>query len=412
MSQVFDVAVIGAGAAGIGAGRRLAQTRASFLLVDARARVGGRAHTLMHGETPLDLGCEWLHSGDVNVMAALAAALGFDVDRARAPWERPAARRGLSADEREDFGRAFAAFEKRVDERAEQEPSTAASAYLEPGCRWNPLLNAVFSFISGASLDRIDARDYARYQDTGVNWRVVRGYGALFDACAARLPLALNTRVIAVSHAPAGLRIETTRGAIAARSAIVTLPSSILETISFTPDLPEKSQAASALPLGNAEKVFFALQSAEEFAADSSVLPRIDAADIGSYTLRPRGLPLIECYFGGALASDLARSGAAAMAAFASQELASVMGAAFPSRLTVLHATAWAIDPYARGSYSYAEPGFAEMRETLAAPAPPLFFAGEACSRHFYSTAHGAYETGWNAAGDAIALVQRSIPTG
>jgi hypothetical protein len=47
----------------------------------------------------------------------------------------------------------------------------------------------------------------------------------------------------------------------------------------------------------------------------------------------------------------------------------------------------------------------------LAAPAPPLFFAGEACSKHFYSTA-GAYEAGWRAAGDAIALIQRSIPTG
>jgi monoamine oxidase len=52
------------------------------------------------------------------------------------------------------------------------------------------------------------------------------------------------------------------------------------------------------------------------------------------------------------------------------------------------------------------------MRQTLAAPAPPLFFAGEACSKHRYSTAHGAFETGWNAADAALAFLQRSMPTG
>ena len=40
-----DILVIGAGAAGIGAGRRLAAGPASFLIVEARDRPGGRAHT-------------------------------------------------------------------------------------------------------------------------------------------------------------------------------------------------------------------------------------------------------------------------------------------------------------------------------------------------------------------------------
>ena len=58
-----DVAVIGAGAAGIAAGRRLAEAkRASFVVLEARERSGGRAWTVEKDGLPLDLGCEWLHS--------------------------------------------------------------------------------------------------------------------------------------------------------------------------------------------------------------------------------------------------------------------------------------------------------------------------------------------------------------
>ena len=64
----------------------------------------------------------------------------------------------------------------------------------------------------------------------------------------------------------------------------------------------------------------------------------------------------------------------------------------------------WAADPYARGSYSYAVPGAADERAVLATPVDErLFFAGEACSRHDFSTAHGAYHTGIAAAEQIIA---------
>ena len=62
-----DVAVIGAGAVGIAAGRRLAEAkRASFIVIEARERAGGRAWTVEAEGLPLDLGYEWLHSADRN----------------------------------------------------------------------------------------------------------------------------------------------------------------------------------------------------------------------------------------------------------------------------------------------------------------------------------------------------------
>ena len=412
MSQVFDVAVIGAGAAGIGAGRRLMSAGASFVVLEARDRVGGRALTI--GEPyPLDLGCGWLHSGERNVMAAIAESLGFELDRTPAPWQRQSGEQGVNDAEQRAFRRAFAAFEERIDRGAEQNPSVAASSYLEEGGRWNALINAVFAYISGASLDCIDARDYARYEDTGVNWRVRKGYGALFAALAAALPVRLETIVRAIDHSRTTLTIATTRGDIEARAAIITAPVSIFAQIALTPDLSGKREAAASLPMGAAEKLYFALRDAEEFPIDGHLFPRLDTIEMGSYHLRPMGRPLIEAYFGASLARHLAEAGAETMADYARGELANLLGSSFPKRLTMLAASSWARDPWARGSYSYAKPGCAEARQLLAAPHGALFFAGEACSRARYSTAHGAYETGVEAGDQALAfLAQRSMPTG
>src|SRR5271166_1644321 len=79
-----DVAVIGAGAAGIGAARCLREAGAvSVLVLEARARVGGRVHTISPTGFPLDRGAEWLHSADRNPLSPIAQRLGFSVHRRR-----------------------------------------------------------------------------------------------------------------------------------------------------------------------------------------------------------------------------------------------------------------------------------------------------------------------------------------
>jgi monoamine oxidase len=66
------------------------------------------------------------------------------------------------------------------------------------------------------------------------------------------------------------------------------------------------------------------------------------------------------------------------------------------------------VDPLSRGSYSYALPGRADDRAALAAPVDGrIFFAGEACSRTDFSTAHGAFRTGVVAAEQAIEALRK-----
>ena len=77
------------------------------------------------------------------------------------------------------------------------------------------------------------------------------------------------------------------------------------ETLRFSPALPEKLEAAHALPLGVADKVFLALDRADDLPAETRLFGATDQTETGSYTLRPFGRPLIDGYFGGPFARAL-----------------------------------------------------------------------------------------------------------
>jgi monoamine oxidase len=173
----------------------------------------------------------------------------------------------------------------------------------------------------------------------------------------------------------------------------------------FSPLLPEKTDAAAGLPLGLADKLYLTLEQAEEFEQDSRVFGNTDRSATAIYHMRPFGRALIECYFGGSNADALEKEGEKAFADFAAGELCKVFGNDFRRRIRPLPMHMWRSDPFARGAYSYARPGKAGCRAVLAAPVDDrLFFAGEACSPHFFSTAHGAYESGVVAAEQIIKL--------
>src|ERR1700722_18218460 len=79
MAADVDVVIIGAGAAGISAARRLAASHLSAIVLEATARIGGRAWTWDVAGMQLDLGCGWLHSADRNPWTRIAEAAGFAV---------------------------------------------------------------------------------------------------------------------------------------------------------------------------------------------------------------------------------------------------------------------------------------------------------------------------------------------
>ncbi len=404
----FETVVVGGGAAGIAAARRLHQAGVDCLIVEARARLGGRAWTVAGPSgSALDLGCGWLHSADRNPWVAVAEEQGRTIDKTPPPWRRRSSSLGFTEDSRLEFLKAQEEFFSRVSERAQKEPDVPAAALMEAGCRWNNLINAVGTYISGAELDRVSARDFDNFEDTGVNWRVVEGYGATIAACGEKYPAAINCPVLRIDHHGKRLKIETQQGGITADQAIVTIPSAVLAEADnlFSPALPDKTQAAQGLPLGLADKLFLSLENAEEFEKDSRLFGATDRTATATYHLRPFGRPQIEVFFGGTLAAELEQADERAFFDFAVSELTGLLGSAFSQRVKPIHIHRWAADPFARGSYSYARPGMADCRAKLAASVNNrLFFAGEACSPGDFSTAHGGWITGVAAAEQVLSV--------
>jgi monoamine oxidase len=152
MTEV-DVAIIGAGAAGLAAASALASAPLTTIVLEAQGRIGGRAHTVTHSGLPLDLGCEWLHSADRNPLVAAISALGLTIDKTPPPWANPAATATFSAEERQAYGAAFAALDEKVEVAALEAEDGPVSRLLEPGGRWNPLLNAFSAYYNGEAFD-------------------------------------------------------------------------------------------------------------------------------------------------------------------------------------------------------------------------------------------------------------------
>ncbi len=405
LSSEVDIAIIGAGVAGLGAYRALAGSGLSVIILEARDRIGGRALTKYQaGGIVFDVGCEWLHSADHNAFVSIARSLDFDVAEAPPHWGEQSYNINFSLAEQREFHAASDAFYKRLEMASDDPIDTAAAVWLETGNRWNPLIDAVSSYVNGAELSVVSVRDAESYFETSQNWRVRRGFGALISAYGACCNVALHTVVNKIDHTARQIVVETSRGAVHAKRVIYTLPTSLTaeEAVRFHPGLPAKLVASTGLPLGCAEKVMLAIDEPEMFPEEGHLFGAIDRTATGSYDLRPLGQPCIEAFFGGSLAHDLEATGQ--LAAFAIDELVALLGTGFRNKVRPSASSCWARDRFAKGSYSHALPGHSEDRAVLAAPVDGrLFFAGEATSARFFSTAHGAYESGVRAANEVSA---------
>ncbi|WP_298873333.1 NAD(P)/FAD-dependent oxidoreductase [uncultured Bradyrhizobium sp.] len=402
-----DVAIIGAGAAGLGAAHALEGSGLSVIVLEARNRLGGRAWTVQASpEVTFDVGCGWLHSADKNSFVPIARALGFELNKDLPPWRERAYGNAFPQSERDEFMRAMDAFYERLWQAAQKGKDEPASQSLEPGNRWNPMIDAISTYINGCELQDMSTLDWDAYEDSELNWRVRRGYGALIAAYGAPCPVALNCNVTLIDHSDKRVRIKTSLGTLAADKVIVTVPTNLIadEAIRFAPQLPTKIDAAAGLPLGIDDKVTLALDGAEAFPKEGNLRGATMRTEMGTYHIRPFGQPCIEGFFGGSFARQLEDSGDGSIAAHSIDEIAGFIGNDIRRKLKPLCESRWGRDPFARGSYSHALPGHAGDRAVLAAPVDGrLFFAGEATSPNFFTTAHGARDSGERAAKEVLA---------
>jgi monoamine oxidase len=409
MQADFDVVIVGGGAAGIGAARRLAATRLSTVLLEASSRLGGRAWTQAISGMELDLGCGWLHSAEKNAWAVLAEEAGVRLDRSRAAWGVQYGDLGFTRREQAEARMAFEGWMQRLP--GTRSTSDRASDALDPRSEWNPYIQAIVNFISGGSLEQMSATDYLAYDEasTDSNWRAPAGYGALIaSSFPARLALRLVTPVESVELSADGVILGTAAGSIRARAIILTVSSAVLggDTIRLPAGLDPWREAAKLLPLGRNEKLFLEIVGAAMFEKETQVLGNPRDACTASYYLRPLDKPVIECFLGGDSARILEQGGPPAAFEFALAQLAALFGADVRRKLRPLAASDWGRELRVDGGYSYALAGHAAARQSLArAFEQRIFFAGEATSPDEFSTAHGAHDSGLRAADEVIAAL-------
>ena len=402
MNEPVDVAVIGAGTAGIAAARTLLAAGRRVTVLEARDRVGGRAAVDTSLGVPADLGAAWLHFARKNPVADWARAYGFTIDEREPDWgsrgciegrrPSPAAIAGWEAAMKRYYGAIEAAAAAGRD---------VALAEVLPQDDYRARFDAVMTWAVGAESREISTVDLDAYDEGGPNWAVVEGLGAVVAHAARGLPIHTGAVVTCIDwRGASGVRIESTAGTLRADAAIVTVPTSALARggLRFDPPLPEAHRSAiEDVPLGVVNKVFFRF--------DDAALPPEPLFTVGTdgtsrtahHQLRPARQPLSMSFFGGDLSRELEARGQ--LGEFAREELRTMFGADFVARIRGELVTAWGADPFALGSYSVARPGRATQRGVLCSPVTPrLRFAGEACSRTHFGTVVGAWASGAHAA--------------
>ena len=269
-------------------------------------------------------------------------------------------------------------------------------------------------FGCGKNLDEVSAVDYSRALERDVDAFCRQGFGALLAKLAIDLPVQFGAPVQRMQSTRTSVEIETTRGRISARAAIVTVSNGMLaaDKIKFIPELPKRQlDAIAKLSLGSYDHVALELKGNPlGLQNDDLVFEKATGTRTAALLANISGTPLCMVEVAGKLGRELDQAGEAAMVDFATGWLADLYGADIKKAIGKTHATRWNREPWVLGAFSAAAVGAQGGRKVLMEPVRDrLFFAGEAVHETLWGTVGGAWESGERAADAALRLWGRKM---
>ena len=403
-----DVVIVGAGAAGIAAARKVAAAKRSFRLFEASPRLGGRAATdTGFFGVPFDLGAHWIHNPDNDPLVALAGS-GLTIDpAARARTVRVGPRAARDA-ELEGFLTSLLRARRALGDLGKAKADMPASRLLPPDLgEWQKTFEFVFGPLRcGKDLAQMSAFDLARAVEWDNDAFCRQGYGEVLAKAAAGLPVQLSTPVSMIYWGGNATVVETPKGDLRPRAVILTVSTNVLteDKIEFIPPLPKRQlDAAAKLPLGSYDHIALEMPGnplglqRDDMVFEQATGPRTAAllANVSG-----TGLHMVEV--AGAFGRELSAKGEPAMIDFAREWLGSVFGTNVKNAIKRARATRWNADEFAFGAMSAAAPGGTDARKILLEPlGGRIWFAGEAVHETQWGTVGGAWASGERAA-DAV----------
>jgi monoamine oxidase len=414
-----DIVVIGAGAAGIAAARRVVAANRRVIVVEASDRIGGRCitDTATFG-MPFDRGAWWIHNPDTSPLVKLARDAGLETFPTPPGQRIRVGRRNARAGETEDFFAALVRANHAIDDSARKADMSCATALPKDLGDWAATVEFVLGpYATGKDLKDLSAMDQVHAQDRNAAVGCRQGLGVLIGKLGEALPVALGTPATRVAWSGRDVTVETPAGRIAARAAIVTVSSNVLAagSIKFTPDLPKRQlDAAAKLSLGSYDHIAVQLVGNPlGLARDEAIIEQSSGPRTAILLANPGASSLCSIDVAGGFGRDLSTQGEAAMVAFAVEWLTKLFGSDVASAIKRTSATRWNASPYVLGALSAAAPGGQGSRRVLMEPVGSVFLAGEATHETSWGTVDGAWDSGERAADAAlrkIGAIKEPVP--
>ncbi|RKP06855.1 amine oxidase [Thamnocephalis sphaerospora] len=417
-TSVRRVIIIGAGAAGLAAARRLREHGIIPIVLEARDRVGGRVHSVPFPDKGcmLNLGASIVHGAEGN---PLTAAIEAAPDISMIPFAsnvvipRPGAP-PMSVDDSNRFIEAEAeALESLRPPANPKQGGDSIADLIHPALaqvaakygieaelmRCN--IDAIVSQYAD-DLDKVSSRqlfDVGEFE--GGDYMVLGGiWGALhaFAGDAVVSSVRLNHEVTHITHSGADVRVRTRQhGELSADAVLVTVPLGVLKAgdIAFEPPLSTRRQQAIArqgfgvldLALLEFSEVFWPAEAdylvtlrpsdVTDPAVLNDLLPR-DAVPFVSYTT-VMDRPLMLCFLNAGLGVQLEECTDEEVAGLFERHLKRYFPHASSTRPVRCRISRWLKDPYAHGSFSYFSVG-GDGLGNISALAAPCLVAGGASS--------------------------------
>ena len=409
-STDLDVAIIGAGAAGIAAARRIAAANRRFVLLEASDRIGGRCvtDTATLG-VPFDLGAHWIHRPDGSQLTGATQTTGFEIYAAPRGQTVRVGPRNARDSELETFIPSLVRARRAIVDAGRGRADGPAARVLPADLGdWRSTIEFVLGpFACGKDLASVSVVDLARVPERDNDAFCRQGYGALIAKLAAGLPVRLSTPVSRIEWDRGGVEVVTAKGQVRARSAIVTVSTNVLTSgkITFKPEIARRQlDAAAALSLGSYDHIAFDMpRNPMNLQRDDLVFEKSPGNRTAALLANVSGTSLQMVEVAGDFGRELSSKGEGAMIEFAREWIASLFGANAKNAIKRSYATRWNEDPFVLGAMSVAAPGSADARKILAEPfAGRVWLAGEALHETQWGTVNGAWESGQRTAEAAL----------